>query len=266
MEKDKRLMEDSWWERLTEGETGSSSDGRGHGPKSLIPFSVDGRGCVPSLLFDLKPNYSLVVKIMVTSFKRSHACTAILCPGPCSGHRQPRPPQETPGNSQVSLGQSLVGSGLLSPESCAHKVLSVPSRSLFWRLYGGVNGDLLQQGSCHTQACRTQSPRPCSRPLLTGTSTGDTQRRVWLSFRGVFWCTQVWSEPSKRLWWGRGLILNVISPLLLSRCGFPFAPGHGVSFFGVTQHSAVDGCSAVSCNFGFLTGEDERMSFSSTLL
>ena len=25
--------------------------------KSLIQFSVDGRGCVPSLLFDLRPNY-----------------------------------------------------------------------------------------------------------------------------------------------------------------------------------------------------------------
>ena len=32
MEKDKRLMEASWWERLTEGETGSCSDGRGHAP------------------------------------------------------------------------------------------------------------------------------------------------------------------------------------------------------------------------------------------
>ena len=29
MEKDKRLMEASWWESLTEGETGSCSDG-GH--------------------------------------------------------------------------------------------------------------------------------------------------------------------------------------------------------------------------------------------
>ena len=27
MEKDRRFMEASWWERLTEGETGSSSDG-----------------------------------------------------------------------------------------------------------------------------------------------------------------------------------------------------------------------------------------------
>ena len=30
MEKDKRLMKASWWERLTEGETGSYSDGWGY--------------------------------------------------------------------------------------------------------------------------------------------------------------------------------------------------------------------------------------------
>ena len=30
MEKDKRLVEDSWWERLTDGETGSYSDRWGH--------------------------------------------------------------------------------------------------------------------------------------------------------------------------------------------------------------------------------------------
>ena len=30
MEKDKKLMEASWWERLTEEETGSCSDGQGH--------------------------------------------------------------------------------------------------------------------------------------------------------------------------------------------------------------------------------------------
>ena len=30
MEKDKRLMEASWWERLAEGENGSCSDGQGH--------------------------------------------------------------------------------------------------------------------------------------------------------------------------------------------------------------------------------------------
>ena len=41
----------------TEEETGSCSDGGAMPSKSLIQFSVDGQGCVPSLLFDLRPNY-----------------------------------------------------------------------------------------------------------------------------------------------------------------------------------------------------------------
>ena len=32
--------------------------GRAMLTKSLIQFSVDGQDCVPSLLFDLRPNYS----------------------------------------------------------------------------------------------------------------------------------------------------------------------------------------------------------------
>ena len=39
----------------------------------------------------------------------------------------------------------------------------------FWWLYGGVNGDLLQEGLCHTQVCCTQIPCPWSSPLLTCT-------------------------------------------------------------------------------------------------
>ena len=47
---------------------------------------------------------------MATSFKRSHACTAILtAPNPAAGHYQSMPPLETPGHSQASLAQSLVG-------------------------------------------------------------------------------------------------------------------------------------------------------------
>ena len=34
------------------------------------------------------------------------------------------------------------------------------------------NGDLFQEGLCHTQVCCTQSPCPCSRPPLTLTSPG----------------------------------------------------------------------------------------------
>ena len=37
-------------------------------------------------------------------------------------------------------------------------------------------------------------------------------------------------------------------------------------FFGGIQHSPVDGCSAASCNFGVLTGEDECVSFYSAIL
>ena len=53
---------------------------------------------------------------MVTSFKRSHAYIVTLsAPDSAAGHHQPRPLPETPGHSQASLGQSLVGSLLLSP-------------------------------------------------------------------------------------------------------------------------------------------------------
>ena len=55
----------------------------------------------------------------------------------------------------------------------------------FSRLCGGVNGNLLQEGLCHTQVCCTQSPCPCSRPLLTCTSAGDTQTQFWLSLCGL---------------------------------------------------------------------------------
>ena len=40
--------------------------------------------------------------------------------------------------------------------------------------------------------------------------------------------------------------------------GFSFALGRGVSFFGGMQHSPVDDCSAVSCNFGVFAGEDTQ--------
>ena len=54
-----------------------------------------------------------LTKIMVTCFKRFHAHTLLHSVPPAS-HRQPTPPLETPGHSQGSLGQSLVGSLLLS--------------------------------------------------------------------------------------------------------------------------------------------------------
>ena len=74
-----------------------------------------------------------VMKIMATSFNRSHACIAALSASdPETGHHQPTPPPETPGHSWACLGQFLVGSlwgpFLLGPG--VHKVLFVPSKSL----------------------------------------------------------------------------------------------------------------------------------------
>ena len=89
----------------------------------------------------------------------------------------------------------------------------------FWRLYGGVNGDLLQEGFCHTQVCCTQSPCLCGSPLLTWTSAGDTQTQFCLSLCGV---SGSWGlfEPSEHLWQVWGLLLNAISQLLPSFWGF----------------------------------------------
>ena len=86
--------------------------------KPLIQFCVDGCGCVPSLLFTQGQTMVEIMKIMGTSFKRSHACTAILsAPSPVAGHRRPMPQPETSGHLWASLGYSLVGSLLLSPGS-----------------------------------------------------------------------------------------------------------------------------------------------------
>ena len=58
---------------------------------------------------------------------------------------------------------------------CALQESVSPVLCKFWHFYGGVDGDLFQVGLCQTQVCYTQSSCPCSRPLLTCTSAGDTQ-------------------------------------------------------------------------------------------
>ena len=115
------------------------------------------------------------MKIMVTSFKRSHECTATLsAPNPAAGHHRPSSLLETLGHSQASLGPSLVGSLLLSPGSwCTQGPVCALPESISQSCvssgssYGGVNGNLLQEGLCHTQVCCTQNLCPCGSPVLT---------------------------------------------------------------------------------------------------
>ena len=84
---------------------------------SLIQFSVD--GCVPSLLFDLRPNYAGGNEDngnLLQNVPCMHCHTQP--PNPAAGHCWPMPLLlETPGHPWASLGQSLVGSLLLSPGS-----------------------------------------------------------------------------------------------------------------------------------------------------
>ena len=148
------------------------------------------------------------MKIKSTSFKRSHAGPATFrAPNPAADHHQPRPLPETTGH----IGKSgSVSCGVTAPFSCVlvhTKFCLCPPRVYFpvlcrlWQLYGGVNGDLLQEGLCHPHVCCTQSPCPCSRPLPMCTSTGD-DKQFCLSLCGVpgSWCTQDLFEPSECLW------------------------------------------------------------------
>ena len=181
------------------------------------------------------------MKVMATSFKRSQIpCMYCYthCPQPCS-----RPPltQASAGDCWTLLSKSgSVSCRFSAPFSrilvhrrfclCPLRVY-FPVLCKFYQLFGGFNGDFLQEGLGHLQVCHKQSPCPCGSPLLTLTSTGDAQTQFCLSLCGVpgSWCTQGMCEPSEHLWWEWGLILNTNSPLLPSCWGFSLALGSGVS-------------------------------------
>ena len=106
--------------------------GRAMLSKSLIQFSVDGRGCVPSLLFDLRSNYGGGNEgngDLLQNVPCMHCYTQ--CPQPCS-----RPPltHASARDSWTLMGKSgSVSCGVTAPFSwvlmCTR--LFVPSKSLF---------------------------------------------------------------------------------------------------------------------------------------
>ena len=109
-----KLPDGRYWLR---GKLGLFLMGRAMLNKSLIQFSVDGWSCAPSAIY-LGQTIVEVMKIMGTSFKRSHACTTTLsAPNLSAGHHRPAPPLDTPRHSRARLDQSFVGLLLLFPRS-----------------------------------------------------------------------------------------------------------------------------------------------------
>ena len=110
--------------------------------KSLILFSVDGQGCVPSLLFDLRPNYGGGNGDLLQKVPCTHHC--LQCPQPCS---RPPPTHASTRDSWTLVGMSgSVSYGVPAPFSwswCTRSCLCLPGVCFpvlrkFWWLYGGL--------------------------------------------------------------------------------------------------------------------------------
>ena len=102
--------------------------------KSLIQFSFDGQGCVPSLLFDLRPNYDEGNEDKGDVLEKvpcMHCCVPPTLQQATADPRFCWRLLDTHGHSWTNLGQSLVGSLLFLLGPGAHKVLFVPPKSLF---------------------------------------------------------------------------------------------------------------------------------------
>ena len=122
-----------------------------------------------------------VMKIKATSFKKSHACTATLrAPNPAAGPGRPTPPQRLLDTHRQVWVSLLWGHCSFLLSSGAHKVLFVPSKSLFPQSCVSSSSSMvglmvtsskrayaIPRSACHTQVCCTQSPCPRSSPLLT---------------------------------------------------------------------------------------------------
>ena len=122
-----------------------------------------------------------VMKIMATSFKRSYVCaTTLSAPNPAAGHHQPMPLLETPGHSQASLGQSLVGSLLLSLGSWC-------TQSSVCALQESVSQSCVSSGSSVVGLMATSSKRAYAIPKISNYSQISNSLNLPFGTQGLPW-------------------------------------------------------------------------------
>ena len=135
---------------------------------------------------------------------------------------------QVPWGFSVPLPDPQVGNSVVGPRTfltVEHFFGIIVLQFVGRLLYGSVVGLMATSSKrayatcCVTQVCCAQCP--CSRPLLTRTSTGDTQTlkgssgSVSMGSLGPS-AHKILFEPSEHLWRVWGLILNVILLLLPS--------------------------------------------------
>ena len=156
--------------------------GRGKLSKSLIQSSVEGQGCVPSLLLDLRPNCGGGNEDH-GNFLQKVPCTYCYtqCPQPCS---RPPPDHASARDFWTLTGKSgSVSCGVTAPCSgswCSQGSVCVLQESVspvlckFWRLYGG----LMVTSSKRAYAIpRSTAPRAPALPLKQSTADPYILRR-----------------------------------------------------------------------------------------
>ena len=137
--------------------------------KSLIQFSVDGQGCVPSLLFDLRPNYGGGNEDNV-DLLQNVLCMQCLtqCPQTCS---RPTLIHTSAGDSWTLTGKSgsVIGLLLLSPgSSCPQGSVYALQESVslvlckFWQLYVGLMATSSKRAYATPRSAAPRAPDPAA--------------------------------------------------------------------------------------------------------
>ena len=165
--------------------------------RGKLDLVLIGRAVFPPYCLTESQSIVEVMKIMVTFFKRSHKCTAVLSAhDPAAGHNWSTPSPETPGHSQASLGVSCGVTGHFF-QVLMHTGFFV-CLFVFCVLQESVSQSCVSSGGSMVGLMVTSSKRAyaisrSAAPWAPASAAGhcwlvlpeDTEAQFWLSFCGV---------------------------------------------------------------------------------